>query len=100
MSRNTLLRLYKTICFNFCVNLTLCSEFTETLALTIEIDILDMMLKGMDMDGSHNLANGYGWIWISSNFLHGHGWIWIYLNFRRWIWMDMDFAKLIHVNNL
>ena len=67
----------KTICFNFCVNLNLCSEFTETLALTIEMDILDMMLKWMDMDGSHNLANGYGWIWISSNFL-------------AWIWMDMD----------
>ena len=54
----------KTICFNFCVNINLWSEFTETLALTIEMDILDMMLKWIDMDGSHNLANGYGWIWI------------------------------------
>ena len=48
----TILRLYKTICFNFCVNLNICSEFTETLALTIEMDILDMM---PEMDG-------HGWI--------------------------------------
>ena len=56
----------KTICFNFCVNFSLCSEFTETLALTfaltVETDILDMMLKWMDMNGPHNLANGYGWM--------------------------------------
>ena len=62
---------------NFCVNLNLCSEFTETLVLTIEMDILDMMLKWMDMDGSHNFVNGYGWIWISSTFF-------------AWIWMDKD----------
>ena len=64
-------------CFNFCVNLNLCSQFTEKLALNIKMDILDMMLKWMDMDGLHNLANGYGWIWISSIFF-------------AWIWMDMD----------
>ena len=77
----------KTICFNFCVNLNLCSEFTETLALTIQMDILDMILKRMDMDGSHNLAGGYGWIWISSIFWHGYGWLWINLSFLS---MDMD----------
>ena len=54
----------KTICFSFYVNLNLCNEFTETLPLTIEKDIFDMMLQWMDMDGSHNLANEYGWIWI------------------------------------
>ena len=60
--------------------------FTDTLALIIEMDILDMMLSGwiwmehtiwlMDMDG-------YGY----QVFLHGYGWIWIYLIF--WL-MDMD----------
>ena len=46
-----------------------------------------MMLKWMHIDGSHNLANGYGWIWISSNVLHGYGCIWIYLIFLS---IDMD----------
>ena len=87
----------KTICFN-CVNLNLYNEFTETLALTIELDISDMMLKWVDKDGSHNLANGYGWIWILSIFLHGYGWIWIYLILCRWIWLDMGFTNLTHVN--
>ena len=41
------------------------------------MDILDLMQKWMVADGSHSLANGYGWIWISSDFL-------------AWIWMDMD----------
>ena len=48
-----------------------------------------MVLKWMDMDESHNLANGYGWIWISRYFAL-YGWIWIYLFFvdeygRIWI---------------
>ena len=29
------------------------------------MDILDIMIKWMDMDGSHNFANEYVWIWIS-----------------------------------
>ena len=50
------------------VNLNLCSEFAETLAFTIEMDMLDMMLKWMDMDGPNSLVNRYGWIWIPSIF--------------------------------
>ena len=38
----------KTICFILCVNINLCSEFTETLALTIEMDILDIPNAKMD----------------------------------------------------
>ena len=46
------------------------------------MDILDIMLKWMDMDGLHNLANRYGWIWISSNCF-------------AWIWMDMDLLNFL-----
>ena len=49
------------------------------------MDILDIMLKWMDTDGSHNLTNGYGWIWISSDF-------WA------WIWMDMDLLNFLSVD--
>ena len=66
----------------FCVNLYLCNEFTENLALTIEVDILDMMLEWMDMDGSQNSGNGYGRIWISSIFA--------------WIWMDMNLLMFFY----
>ena len=41
-----------TICFDFCVNLHFRSEFTETLSLTIDMDILDTDAK----------MDGYGWI--------------------------------------
>ena len=57
-----------------------------------------MMLKWMDMEGSHNLIHGYGWIWISSNVF---AWIWTDMDlliFCQWIWIDMDFTNPIHVN--
>ena len=31
------------------------------------MNILDVALKWMDMDGSQNFANGYGWIWMQNN---------------------------------
>ena len=46
-----------------------------------------MMPKWMDTDGSHNLTNGYGWIWISSKFL---AWIWIDMDLLNFLSMDMD----------
>ena len=76
----------------FCVHLYLCNEFTENLALTIEVDILDMMLEWMDMDGSQNSGNGYGRIWISSIFcvdIDGYEFTYFFLC----IWTDMDFKK-------
>ena len=46
-----------------------------------------MMLKWMDMEGSHNLVHVYGWIWISSNVfcidMDGYG-------FTYFLSMDMD----------
>ena len=39
----------------------------------------------MDTDGSHNLADGYGWIWILSHFF-------------AWIWMDMDLLNFLSMD--
>ena len=90
MSRYTLLRLYKNYLLYFlCLSQFIRRIYWNPCFNHVEMNILDMVLKWMDVNGSHNLANGYKGMWISNIVLHGYRWIWIYLfvNEYGWIWI-------------